>query len=176
MKTVDLQELKRRLSYDPASGELRWLPRDRSEFGHKRDYEAWRARYENKRAFTAKTASGYHVGRFDGVNIYAHRVAWVFHSGDWPDGEIDHINGDRTDNRIANLRAVTTALNAKNKRMDARNSSGVTGVYWHKSAKRWAVSIGNKSLGCFVEFQDAVNARRAEEIAQGYHQNHGRAA
>lgn len=177
MRTVNIDSLKTRLLYDPNSGTITWLPRPSSDFKSARAYLAWAARFKNKQGFTANTASGYKMGRFDKVNLLAHRVAWALHYGVWPEGEVDHINGDRTDNRISNLRVVSTRDNARNKRMSARNVTGVSGVYWHKAAGMWCVSINkNDRVGYFREFADAVNARKEAELTHGYHQNHGRAA
>lgn len=177
MRTVDIEHLKTRLSYDPHSGLLSWLPRSRSEFKSDRAYLAWVGRYENREGFTALNANGYKIGRVGQTNILAHRVAWALHYGVWPDGEIDHINGNRTDNRICNLRVVSTSENARNRRIDNRNRTGVSGVYWHKEAGKWCAAIGKREkLGYFSNFDDAVKARKAAEARQGYHPNHGRAA
>ncbi len=97
-----------------------------------------------------------------------------------PSGEIDHINGDRTDNRICNLRDVTSAGNSCNRRRQDRNTSGVTGVAWDKRASRWQARIGlngkQKYLGYFDSLDEAVAARKAAELELGFHPNHGRAA
>lgn len=74
---------------------------------------------------------GYVVIRINGYFYYAHRLAWTYIHGDYPDGEqpwIDHINGKRADNRISNLRVSSTAENAKNNKMNSRNTSGITGI------------------------------------------------
>jgi len=176
MRTVPVEYLKSRLSYCPSSGVLSWLPRSRSEFKTDRAYLAWVSRFQNKDGFTAINHNGYKIGRLGKVNILAHRVAWTLVHGVWPDGEIDHINGDRTDNRIDNLRVVSTKANARNKRIDARKISGVPGVYWHKAANKWCAAI-NKSerIGYFRDFDEAVKARKEAERKHGYHENHGRA-
>lgn len=177
MRTVAIEYLKTRLSYDPQSGLLSWLPRDRSEFKSDRAYRAWVGRFQNREGFTAMTANGYKIGRIGQINIFAHRVAWALHYGGWPDGEIDHINGNRSDNRIANLRVVSTKENARNRRLDHRNTTGVSGVYWHKEVGKWCAAIGKREkLGYFSDFDEAVKARKAAEDRYGYHANHGRAA
>jgi len=108
----------------------------------------------------------------------AHRLAWLFQYGEEPDGFIDHINGVRDDNRISNLRVVTKQENSKNAKRPCNNSSGVCGVKWQESNKRWIATIGvdytDVYLGCFENFSDAVNARKNAEVLYGFHENHGR--
>lgn len=110
---------------------------------------------------------------------YAHRIIWEMHYGPIPEGmEIDHIWHDRQDNRIENLRLVSKLGNARNQSKFKNNSSGVTGVSFDKSVGKWIVQIGvngiNKTLGCFEEFNKAVEIRRKAEIKYGYHVNHGK--
>ena len=106
----------------------------------------------------------------------AHRVCWALHYGYWP-RQIDHINGVRTDNRLENLRDVEASGNAKNKRRDCRNKSGVTGVSWDKRTKRWYAKICSggvqQSLGKHKDKADAIAARKVAEKALGFHSNHG---
>jgi hypothetical protein len=95
----------------------------------------------------------------------------------WPD-ELDHINGDKGDNRIVNLREVTRAENNKNKSRYKQNSSGFTGVGWHKVTKKWAAKIRvdgrDYHLGVFASIEAAKEARAAAEKHYGFHENHGR--
>jgi len=107
----------------------------------------------------------------------AHRLAWLYMTGDFPSDCIDHINHIRNDNRWCNLREATHKINARNARKSKRNKSGVVGVSWSKSSKRWkaAISIdsGRLELGTFAKFSDAVDARKNAEVLYGYHENHG---
>lgn len=108
----------------------------------------------------------------------AHRLAWLYTYGDFPDGQIDHVNQDRADNRLSNLRVVDNAENNKNRSICSNNKSGVLGVsYWNK-ANRWEVKIAenkrNKRLGLFSDFFEAVCARKSAENRLGYHTNHGK--
>lgn len=109
---------------------------------------------------------------------HAHRIIWEMHYGKIPEGmEIDHINHDRTDNRIENLRLVTKQVNMKNKSSYSNNKSGVTGVSWHSKKKKWVAQIqGNKRKKMLYEgdsFNDAVKARKSAEIELNFHKNHG---
>lgn len=109
----------------------------------------------------------------------AHRIIWEMHNGQIPDGmEIDHINHDKIDNRIENLRIVSKLINMQNKSKYKNNSSGVCGVSWHKVKCLWVSYIQkNKSrvmLGYFDDFFEAVCARKSAEISLEFHSNHGK--
>lgn len=107
----------------------------------------------------------------------AHRLVWLYIHGKFPENDIDHINGDGTDNRLVNLRAVTRSENGQNARLHIDNNSGVSGVYWNKKNERWYAQIHvdkkKKHLGCFKHINDAVIARRMAEKKYNYHGNHG---
>lgn len=108
-----------------------------------------------------------------------HRVAWLVHYGTWPEGHLDHIDGDSGgNNRITNLRVATYSENSRNKKVYKSNKSGVTGVLWQKRISKWTAQIKNNGrqihLGCFTEINDAVSARKSAEKKYGYHENHGR--
>lgn len=98
--------------------------------------------------------------------------------GPIPEGmQVDHINHDRSDNHIENLRLVTNMQNAQNKKMRPDNTSGTTGVYFNKSLKLWCarITINQKviMLGCRVDKDAAVALRKQAEIEYGFHPNHG---
>lgn len=105
--------------------------------------------------------SGYRV-IWIGANHMAHRLAWLYVHGVWPDGHIDHINQVKDDNRIANLRIATRSENMQNRRMYKNNASGFRGVYWLKKHKRWTAKIvanGKKSyLGFYLTPEEAYAA------------------
>lgn len=172
--TVDL--VNRLLLIDPQSGKLWWRHRERQLFNSDREFNRWNARYANKQAFTSLTG-GYFSGHLLGESHRAHRLIWFAQTGRWPRG-LDHINGDTTDNRIANLREATTAENAKNMRRYSSNKSGVLGVYWHKSSGRWRAVVGyNRTricLGTFATIEEAANARAQALLKLNFHENHGR--
>lgn len=122
-----------------------------------------------------QNASGYVFICVGGVRYKAHRLAWFYHYGEWPSDEtpqIDHINGNRADNRIANLRLVTDGQNSRNQKVRSTNTSGRTGVQFHKPRGKWMAVIRNNGkyecLGYYAKFEDAVKAREAAEIKYGY--------
>lgn len=104
---------------------------------------------------------GYVVLGYGKRNYQGHRVAWAFVYGKWPDGVIDHINGDKADNRISNLRDVTQNENLKNRR-----NKGV-GVSWEKNIGKWRASITRNgktnTLGFYETKDEAVSARMKAE-------------
>jgi len=123
-------------------------------------------------------SDGYRMVRINKV-IYKHsRLVWMFHYGSFPINNIDHINGDRDDDSLSNLRDVTQEENRKNCAMTSQNTSGIQGVSLYKRTGRWRAFIGNNKkrihLGYFKTQSEAVQARREAEIKYGFHENHGR--
>lgn len=169
-KELSIELLKSLLRYEPHSGLLYWrkFP-DRGK--------AWNTKYAGKLAFNADHATGYKWGTVCNDQFLAHRVAWAIHYGEWPE-VVDHVNGDRTDNRIENLRSVSQRQNAMNSSMSKNNTSGFCGVYWSSHWKRWKAVIGSnyhrKHIATSECIAVAVIARHLAEIEHGYHPNHGR--
>lgn len=107
-----------------------------------------------------------------------HRIAWLFMTGQWPAHEVDHINGNKGDNRFANLRAATRGENAKNRKFSSNNTSGVKGVCRHKRSPNWRamVYVDGKQigLGFFKTIEEAEKAvKRERERLHGEFVNHG---
>ena len=97
---------------------------------------------------------GYIIIGIDG-NVYrAHRLIYLYHNGYLP-SFIDHIDGNKTNNRIENLRSATTSQNAMNQKISTRNTSGTKGVTWHKRDKKWSVQLRiNKICHSFGYYDD----------------------
>lgn len=91
-----------------------------------------------------------------------HRVAWYFHYGVWPARFVDHINGNRSDNRIVNLRLATPSENLQNRGKPKNNTSGFKGVSWNRPRQKWQATIRyngrNKNLGGFATREEAAAA------------------
>lgn len=95
----------------------------------------------------------------------AHRLAWLYVKGEWPTDQLDHINGNRDDNRISNLREATQGENSFNRKRYSNNSSGVKGVYWNKSIGKWHAQIRANRKRHHVGFFPSVEAARAAYLA-----------
>lgn len=183
MAELSFEYLKRVLKADFENGKLYWLPRSVDLFPSGGNAEAackrWNSRDAGTEAFTTMMPNGYLKGKLSGHHLYAHRVIWALHIGSLPTNHIDHANGDRSDNRIENLREATRSENQRNRKIPANNSSGALGVSWNKRMGKWQASIWNghrlEYLGCRSELDDAKELRLAAEVRLGYHQNHGRA-
>lgn len=116
------------LVYDPESGDLRWKvsPTNRIPAGS---------------LICSRNAGGYIRFMLDERSYMAHRVAWLLKTGEWPDNQVDHKNGIRSDNRWSNLRAATGTQNNANARIYRNNTSGFKGVIWDKRKQKWRAYI-----------------------------------
>jgi hypothetical protein len=152
------------LEYNPIDGIIKW----------KKD----KCRMKKGMIAGYKTKTGYTNIIFNRKSYKAHRIAWVLYYGDISDMQIDHINHNRSDNRLCNLRCVTQQENKKNKSLQKRNKSGHTGVYWSQIKNKWYAVIGVSGkqicLGHFVNKNDAVTARELAEERYLFHKNHGK--
>lgn len=165
------ETLRQLLRYDPETGKLFWLRMKHEE-------KKWNNNVAGKEAFKTPHCRGYLHGRFKGKPLLAHRVAWAVYNCEWPPEQIDHINGEKTDNRICNLRCVTGPENQRNMKLNPRNKSGYHGVSWQNSSRKWVVRLcfqgKNIFIGKYSNLLDAAAARKAADLRIGFHENHGR--
>lgn len=179
-----LDLLRQLFSYDPPSGEIRWKHRDLSTFRGKRPrdayaaFVAWNNKYPGTIAGGAGSPDRYKSLLAGDGKYLAHRIVWYMHTGEQPCGEIDHINGNRSDNRISNLRVVTALENLRNTQIPKNNTSGILGVAWDDVRQKWRATIANEgkriTIGRYDTVEHAFIARKAAEKALGFHVNHGR--
>lgn len=137
--------------YDPATGEFR--------------ARVQRGNRKVGALLGTLTSHGYLKVTIDGEASYLHRFAWFYMTGAWPEGDVDHINGNGADNRWSNLREAAHFQNMHNVGLRADNSSGVRGVYFNRQKKRWQASVtvnGRRvSLGRFKSLEEAGAAVKA---------------
>lgn len=122
---------------------------------------------------------GYRRIEVDGKAYLEHRLVWIYITGANPSDQLDHINQDRNDNRISNLREVNNSKNQKNTTLRNSNKTGIMGIHARSDNGKWSVRISHNgsryTLGSFYDFFEACCARKSAEVKFGYHENHGRA-
>lgn len=150
-------QLRQALHYDGETGVFIW--------------KVWGGRGVSvgRRAGSHHNAGYWHIG-IGGERYLAHRLAWLYVHGEWPLLEVDHINGNKRDNRIANLRLATRQQNGANRGANLNNKSGCRGVHWHPQSGRWRaemkVARKSKHIGLFRTKEEASAAyqRAAAEL------------
>lgn len=121
MSGLSAEYVRERLAYDPDTGALTWLHNPSMP-------SAWNGRWAGKQA-GAVDGTGTRKISIDAKAYLAHRIAWLHSYGSWPAEQIDHINRDRSDNRLINLRAATCAENLRNTQVRRDSSTGAKGVF-----------------------------------------------
>ena len=162
MTALTQARLKEKLDYDPVTGIFRW--KDGKRFGGK--VAGWQEKH------------GYTRISLDRKTYYAHRLAHLYMNGAFPNGEVDHENQNRGDNRWSNIsKWGTKSENKRNNSLRSNNTSGFNGVSWNKTLNKWEARItadGQKMrLGGFDSYTDACDARVVANIKYGFHPNHG---
>lgn len=121
---------------------------------------------------------GYWIICIDGKQYRAHRLAWLYVHGEMPEHTIDHVNQNKLDNRIENLRMVTNAENHRNMGIQSNNKSGYRGVSYAKERNKFTARIKDgsvyRNLGYFNCALAAAIAYNKAKVALGYHPNHGK--
>lgn len=169
--------IRKLFNYDHETGQLIWRDRELAEFQSTQSWRTWNSRYSGKAAGSYTERLNCIVLGINGKSYKAHRVVWIWHYGEWPRQQIDHINGDGRDNRIENLRDVSCSENHKNMPVNQNSRSGIIGVRLHKDGAWVAeIKVGEKyvHLGSYSDIRLAAAARKAAEKVLGYHENHGR--
>lgn len=160
--------LRQLLRYEPETGKLFWRERGPEFFRDTPKRTAahtcanWNSRYAQEEALTALRPDGYRAGTVLNRRLLAHRAIWALATGAWPPEEVDHENGTRDDNRLANLRDASHGENMRNTASAAGSSSRYLGVAWYKNCGKWRayIRVNRKyiSLGYFADEADAARA------------------
>lgn len=164
---ITQERLKELLNYDLETGLFTWLqvkPRLRS-------------RVAVGSLAGSINSTGYPCITLDTKKYYAHRLAFLYVTGEFPVNDVDHQDHNRANNQWDNLRVATRSENQRNQTMGKDNKSGFTGVCRHKACEKWVATIhvsGKlKYLGIFKDINDAITARKQANIDYGFHANHG---
>lgn len=163
---ITQDQLKEVLHYCPETGVFTWLISKPS-------------RRKGSEAGSVQTAHSkpYRQVGLNNRAYLAHRLAFLYMTGEFPEDQVDHIDGNGLNNIWTNLRPVTCGENHKNRRKYARNTSGTAGVHWSTAKRRWqaAIRVNGRlnDLGRFHNKEDAIAAREAGELLYGFHKNHG---
>lgn len=149
---ITQRRLKEVLHYDFETGVFRWLKPT--------------AKNVRAGAVAGKTRKdGYQQMSVDNKCYYAHRLAWLYITGNWPSGLVDHIDGNPSNNKFSNLREATRSQNQRNSGVRRNNASGFRGVYWNKQKQKWyaqcMVERKRKSLGLYDSAEQASHAYEA---------------
>lgn len=182
-REVPIPLLREALIYDPQSGALTWSARPIWHFSDTGNRTAQHTQRLVNSALAGKpagslTPEGYRAITVCGVSLLEHRVAFAMANNRWPTEEIDHINGDKADNRLLNIREVDRQGNALNLALRKDNRSGVVGVGWYSRTGKWRARITiagrTKAIGHYSTFEEACAARARAQDELGFHPNHGR--
>ena len=160
------------LRYEPDTGKLFWLPRT---LAHLEQFspvatqaicDTWNRKYAGSLALRHSNPQGYLCGRIFDQMCVAHRAAWAVTHGEWPDRHLDHINSDRADNRLSNLRLASHAQNMQCARPKRGCSSRFRGVSWSARDKVWVARIYVNGKGVYVCHSECeIEAAKAYDIA-----------
>lgn len=154
MNTLTQERLKTLLHYDPDTGVFTYAcarPKVRvgAEAGH------------------THAGHGYRQIKIDGKLYLAHRLAWLYVYGEWPTELLDHVNRNRVDNRLCNLRSSDKYLNRQNTGTPVNSTSGAKGVTWNRTLEKWHARISLKGrryhVGWFYDKESAIAARQRAE-------------
>jgi hypothetical protein len=147
------ERLRELLHYNPVTGDFSWL--------------VGRPKASRGAVAGCLPPSGYRTIRIDGQIYLAHRLAWLYMTGTWPENLIDHKDRNQSDNRWDNLREATHSQNHQNQHARRDSSSGIKGVYRHKQTSgSWVASLkinGRHLRGCFPSMEEAIATRSAWE-------------
>ena len=172
---MNQSKLLKLITYSPCTGEFLWKSREPEMFKNARACKTWNTRYANKPCglVSGHNHNLYLYIRVLGKRYAAHRLAWLYMTGDFPKSNIDHIDGDGLNNKFENLRDVSHSENSKNMRFKKSD----VGVYLDKRTGRYKASIQvNKKyiyLGTYDTKEEALAVRRSAQETYKFSKFHG---
>lgn len=141
-KDLTSEYVKSIINYCAETGEFTWKHRSDAS-------KSWNTQFSGTKC--GSLSNGYILIKINGKGYRAHRLAWLIENGEWPDLEVDHINGDKQDNRLKNLRLADRIQQGHNRKPSGK--SGILGVHWCKNDKKWKaftrLNGKKKNLGSF---------------------------
>lgn len=161
-KEIAVSRLRELFLYDSDTGNLVWKT------------TTWKVKAGDRAGYI--TDKGYLRVSVDGVRIYAHRIVWAIHHGEWPTSHIDHKNLIKSDNRIDNLRQASVIANAQNRlvRSDSAVHMKGVGIKDGRYRSRIKVNGSEKSLGRYATAEEAYEVYcLASDMLHGEFSNHG---
>lgn len=157
-------KLQEYLHYDPNTGFFTWIKKPNNKI------------LKGTRAGTTHK-NGYRQINLLGKKYVEHRLAWLYMYGQFPKELIDHINHDRADNRLCNLREVSIAENARNRIRNSNTRVDEAGIWWCRRRKRYIaeITLNQKKVyqKSFTDIDEAINQRKSKLLELGFHENHG---
>ena len=158
------KELLEYLSYDADTGILTWIKKPSKKI------------VLNSRA-GSQTETGYRTLYFKGKKYQEHHVIWCIVHGQFPTMQIDHIDQDRSNNAINNLREVSQSENSRNRARARRTRLGEVGIWWCRRRRKYVaeITLNRKKVyqKTFDDIDDAIRERKAKALELGFHENHG---
>ena len=158
-RNLTFERLKEVLDYDQLTGVFTW--------------KVTRGTIKKGQLANGKDRRGYVIISIDGSKYKAHRLAWLYINGVWPESGLDHINRVKDDNRLVNLREAEQSLNNKNASVRHNHPTGISGVKKSRNSDSWKASIKvdgvRINLGRFSDLFEAICARKSAEIKYGFY-------
>lgn len=172
MTEIDVELLRKLITYDPVSGITLWKRREPWMFVGKwpdRACASWNTRYAGKEV-GCFDKDGYQVASALGVYFKVHRAVWALMTGKWPLGEVDHQDTDTGNNRWLNLRDSSRSANSANRAAPSNNTSGLKRVSWSKTMSQWESRIQVDGKNHLLGYYDCPAAASfAYQIAADKH-------
>lgn len=153
-------EVKARIRYNSKTGEVWW--RRKKEDSHYA--RGWNKKFAGKKAGRV-SFMGYWDVSIDNVRYRHHQLAWVYVTGKWPKDQIDHINGNKLDNRFCNLREASAAQNGWNVRTNW-NSSGLKGAHWNRNTGKYLAQIKVNGVRYSMGYHDTAKQAHQAYVAK----------